>query len=473
MKISIKREQSDACISSAEREKFGMKFKNSFRFLSMAALVLMGAVMTGCSNEDNIDNPQQPDNQNNIVTLTTTVSLDGGASTRALAADGKKTFAVGDKIAVVYMNTSSEKVKAESNALKSTDITNSGKSAQFTVTLTNPDKSGDVSYYYPATTRVSSESWDLNEIYQYQDGTLETLGSKADLCSGSGSWNNGNLPTVTLNNEVAILAITLKDNTGSSDITSTITNLTIVTKTESNYGQYHDYKVKRKAAAGPIYVAIFPRQDYDVIVSATDGTKNYIKTLSTTKTYKAGNGYNVSWKMAENQLAKVTAGDKGKVIGADGKIYNDASAAGAASTTAVAKIVCVYSGGETGDAIYNHGLALALADEYEGKKNWSDANTACTTTKNSNTPVTGGTWVLADDGQWGNMINGAGSYTALRDGFASVGGTNMSASFYWTSTVGTENNAWVYDFTDDATYGGTSVETSKNNEFYVRACLAF
>ena len=108
----------------------------------------------------------------------------------------------------------------------------------------------------------------------------------------------------------------------------------------------------------------------------------------------------------------------------------------------------------------------------KGKKNWSDANTACTTTKNSNTPVTGGTWVLADEGQWDNMINGAGSYTALRDGFTSVGGTNMSAYFYWTSTVG-KNNAWVYDFTDEAPYGGTSVETSKDNVFKARACLAF
>ena len=79
MKISIKREQNDACIGSAEREKFGTKFKKTYRFLSLAALALVGAVMTGCSSENNIiDEPQQPTNnqpanKDNIVTLTTTV----------------------------------------------------------------------------------------------------------------------------------------------------------------------------------------------------------------------------------------------------------------------------------------------------------------------------------------------------------------------------------------------------------------
>ena len=54
------------------------------RFLSMAALLVVGVMTTGCSNDDNIDNPQQPANNDNVVTLTATVSLDGGAETRAI-----------------------------------------------------------------------------------------------------------------------------------------------------------------------------------------------------------------------------------------------------------------------------------------------------------------------------------------------------------------------------------------------------
>ena len=77
--------------------------KKTFRFLSMATLLVVGAIMTGCSNEDNIDNSQQPANKDNVVTLTATVSLDGGAATRAIdGTTGTKTFESGNQIAVIY-----------------------------------------------------------------------------------------------------------------------------------------------------------------------------------------------------------------------------------------------------------------------------------------------------------------------------------------------------------------------------------
>ena len=87
--------------------------KKTMKYLSMAALALVGAMMTGCSSDEDsmISNPQQPENKGNVVTVTTTVSLDGGeaaaqGTNRALTADGKKTFAAGDKIAIIYKNTS-------------------------------------------------------------------------------------------------------------------------------------------------------------------------------------------------------------------------------------------------------------------------------------------------------------------------------------------------------------------------------
>ena len=64
----------------------------TIKLLSMAALALVGAVMTGCSSDDDIlDNPQQPVNSNNIVTVKTNISLDSSddsddnSVTRALA----------------------------------------------------------------------------------------------------------------------------------------------------------------------------------------------------------------------------------------------------------------------------------------------------------------------------------------------------------------------------------------------------
>jgi len=67
----------------------------------MAALALVGLVMTGCSSEDDFADNQQPENKSNVVTLTTTVGFDEGASIRTLTADGVKTFAAGDYIAVI------------------------------------------------------------------------------------------------------------------------------------------------------------------------------------------------------------------------------------------------------------------------------------------------------------------------------------------------------------------------------------
>ena len=115
------------------------------RFLSLAALALVGAMMTGCSNDDNIIDEQQQ-SKDHIVTVTTTVNFDDaadGAATRALAIDYDaktltKTFAVGEQVVLVYDNTSEESVSAVSNALTIEDIATGGKSAKLTFTLVNP-----------------------------------------------------------------------------------------------------------------------------------------------------------------------------------------------------------------------------------------------------------------------------------------------------------------------------------------------
>ena len=101
------------------------KAMKTIKFLSMAALALVGAVMTGCSSDD-IETPQQPENTSKVVTLTTTVGLDGGGSTtRALTPGGVKTFAEGDVMAAIYYKGGTLQ-KAESKPLASTDITEEG-----------------------------------------------------------------------------------------------------------------------------------------------------------------------------------------------------------------------------------------------------------------------------------------------------------------------------------------------------------
>lgn len=265
--------------------------KTMKQYLSMAALALVGAMMTGCSNDDDaiVNNPQQPENKNNVVTLTTTVGFDDAASTRALTATGVKTFAAGDQIAVIYTKNGGTVTKAVSEALPAGSY---GANATFTVTLDNPDKTQNVTYIYPAA-MAGSTGVDYTKLNSQSSGTLTDLGSKYDLATNSGAWNAGALPSLTLNNQLAILAITLKNST---DITSNITGMTISDGTNT-------YNVSRSAVAGPIYVAIQPTSGATIEVTATDGTDDYVKTL-TSKTYAANNGYNVTWNMTK--LPKVT-----------------------------------------------------------------------------------------------------------------------------------------------------------------------
>jgi len=163
----------------------------------------------------------------------------------------------------------------------------------------------------------------------------------------------------------------------------------------------------------------------------------------------------VKAKKKVKPAAEATAKDKGKLICADGHIH--AYGADAECTAdRVAKIVYV---GTTGHATYNHGLALALTDE--GQMNWTYANPACYN-KNTSTPVTGATWLLASKDQWDNMIYAAGGYTALRDG------SNLGWGGYWS---GTEDgwNAWFYHFGEHNWY----VDSKYRDYIWVRACLAF
>ena len=263
--------------------------KQTMKYLSIAALVAVGAIMMGCNKLDIVTEQTQQEEEpviSNTVTLTTTVSLD--AATKALTADGEKTFAADETMALVYKNTSGTTVKAVSAALTAGDIASGSKSATFTFELTDPDRSENVTYIYPAAMANSDGSVNYDALAS-QDGTLATLSISLDLATYSAAWDGTALPAATLANQLAILALTLKDAAGSNDITSTITGATLSDGTNS-------YAVTRSAAAGPIYVAIRPTSSASIEVTATDGTTDYTKSL-TGKTYAAGNGYSVSWRM--------------------------------------------------------------------------------------------------------------------------------------------------------------------------------
>ena len=497
-------------------------------FLSMAALALVGAMTVSCSSDDNIiDQPQQQEvTKNNVVTLTTTVGLGGDDATRALTSTGVKTFAVGETMALRYKNKKGDWVKAVSNALEPGDIAAGSKSATFTFTLDNPDKTQNVDYIYPAA--IVNQSGNRNEaaLFGSQDGTLNTIASTFDYSRKISAWDGENLPSLTLENQLAILAITLKNADGSSDITSSITGLTLSDGTKT-------YNVNRSAAAGPIYVAIFPTADATITVTATDGTKNYTKTL-TGKTYTASNGYPVSWRMAEAGPTAYTLAEStvGMIVASDGKAYAAADKDNLPTgVTAVA--IVAYKGSATGEASpYTHGLAIAMKDAAAGGKvkwsssdndesldNYTDYSPAVTTAQSglSNSQTSGfdnesnypafyaalhntitvsdgisaaapasGTsgWFLPSLYQWNKIVQGLSGKTAdlshggnananytassLNPNIEAAGGTGLQSGAYWPSTEYSNPSAW-YFYTGNGSVG----YRNKTGESYVRAVFAF
>lgn len=283
----------------------------NMKSLSIAALVMVG--MLACVKET----PQEttPEEAPGVkVTLSTTVSL--AEDTKALTPTGVKTFAEGEQIAVVY-NNGSTTVKAVSEPLAPADITNEGRSAQFTVTLTDPDRSQNVTYIYPAA--MAKDNGEPNwEALASQNGTLATLASQLDYAKYTGAWTVGALPTGTLDNQLAILALTLKSSDGASVITDEIGRLTIFTGA-------HSYVVTRTPAEGPIYIAIHPTDNADIQLVAQSATRFYTKSL-TDKTYAASNGYNASFRMAalpEGALpGKFTVADGKEVYFAKGNLQH-------------------------------------------------------------------------------------------------------------------------------------------------------
>ena len=161
-------------------------------------------------------------------------------------------------------------------------------------------------------------------------------------------------------------------------------------------------------------------------------------------------------KTAPTPALNLTSPAVGQVIGDDGKNYDYYWLPG--GVTALAKI-CYVSG--------DHGLALALTDE--GLMQWE----AAVTTAAAHTPVfSNGTWRLPSKDEWDNMITAAGGYTDLRDGFSSVGGSNLRSDYYnsyWSSTEALSSGAWDYGFVG----GNWGWDRKDNGDIMVRACLAF
>lgn len=179
-------------------------------------------------------------------------------------------------------------------------------------------------------------------------------------------------------------------------------------------------------------------------------------------------------KVLARTLAQATAEDLGKIVGADGIIYDTKDAAETAGTTAVAMIA--YVGSETGHATYTHGLAIALGNE--GKRiPWVTAKTTC----EGKDAVPGAAWLLPSRNQWKAMFGAfggnEGSYTGLDKAVVDAGGVVLSnENSYWSSDSTDDpldERAYEVDldrWSDAVTY---DTDARYDAEIITRACLVF
>lgn len=201
---------------------------------------------------------------------------------------------------------------------------------------------------------------------------------------------------------------------------------------------------------------------------------------SDSKSLVAGKIYNVTRNTASARaLAAATTADVGKIAGADGYIYDTQAAATAAGTTPVAMIAYV---GNESDC--THGLAIALADEYNETVSYSAAEASC----NHKTAPTGCRWRLPYVSDWQWMFIGCGStdrfnedlissfamdYSGLKSKLGTAGGTALNTiAAYW-SVMGYYANCWRVRFGYPTTDTAEFVLTNETKRNFIRACLAF
>ena len=430
------------------------------KYLSIAALVVMGAILAGCTKET----PAAEEDK--IVTLTVSVGFSEDESTKALDIDyGNKTvvktFAEGEKIAVIYK--SGEKtLKAVSSPLPAGDH---GKSATFEVALSSPNENSPIRIIYPAAMAQNVQTIaEYNEDKQTikfsnlsaQDGTLNNLASNLDLCVFDGALSGYAMPTTaSLTNRLAILAYTLYDGKGTPDkaddapITSSVTKMIISDGT-------NNYEITPSAGASPIYVAIRPTSAANIVITADGDANHYVKSL-TGKTYAAGQFYNTTNRMTKLATFKLNDSGTKKVVFAPGNLQ--ATWDGSSWSWAFAANQWDYIGNAAGNTSINGNGTISGTGTVDlfgwvgASSNWRDAAQYGI----SNSPATNSINTYGDNNMdnlksdWGNTI-GSGWRTL-------TGGPEGE----WKYIFDTRESDSTVNGTTDARYSLATINTDVNS----------
>ena len=259
--------------------------EKTFRYLSMAALAMVaGFLTTACSNDD--DNMEPSQAPHHVVTSKFTVNMaDTDDATRALNADWTKNFVVGEKIVFRYQTRTGTAKDVVSTPLTAADIQNGGKSANFTVTMTNPKENGDFRIYYPANVYLSHPA--LYNLLDTQDGTFSSLASDLEYADCYNQLSGYQIPSSTvLGNMISILKVKIKDSATGNDITSSVTKLVV-----SNFA--YTYTITPTSSLSTIYVAV-RGMSVAWTFTAYVGTDVYKKTTANNTYFAYGKVYPIN-----------------------------------------------------------------------------------------------------------------------------------------------------------------------------------
>lgn len=443
-----------------------MKTRNFF----LAVLPMMAAafVMTACSSDDSTTEAPQPTGGK---TFPYTVTVSSGDATRATVDSDNKTlrFAAGDKLYVwgdgasSYGYNVSGVLNIQTGAGETSATFSGTLSAEIVYGGSYPDVIDD--NFELNATLVSAQQTLGTEFSVTSEGRVDLLYSndycpdvatavqKYSLLESSGT-SKYSVQAFTLEQKTAFLnfVITFEDGTASNS------TLQVVVK-QKNGVTLGDANVTTETEGGKV-VAKFV---CPVLASLADLNGATVKMgdkpalpIANSSISLIGKVYNINrTQKAIRTLSSATSSDIGKVVGADGNIYDTAAEANAAST-ALAMIAYV-SG--------TQGLAISLVDVGSSTTRFDEASTACT----SHTAVTGYAWKLPSKEDWEHTLTTADLDTKL----TTAGGTALG-TYYWTSTLPEDMSSTTNAYRLVLSGGMATFEsTAKDGGNNVRAVLAF
>ena len=454
-----------------------METKNIFKSLAMAMLMPAMLLTTACSNDDftaNNDNNVTTAKQGYTLPVTVNVTREGDATMRATYNESthKLGFSSGDKLFVLGSH-------ASAGDFAGTLTWTSGTT--FTGTITTPNEyTGTADALLAAATSAHAQllpnGYGSYEYFTYTansgyDATVSSNLAKAFATTKAlaveqfsdeyaGMYSSG----FALSPLNAILNFTISGLTASTKVTATI---------KEGENVLVSGEVTTDGSGNATFaVGVANGKDLNNLSLTVGG--NAITLVSSSKPLEAGHVYNISRSAlaASKALSEVTSSEKGWRIGSDGTVYEPT---GALPTGVTAVAAIAYVGSETGDATYNHGLAIALTDE--GSMNQSTALSTCSD-KNTSVTISNASWMLPSKDQWDTMCRANGGYsskwTGLNTIITSAQGTGLLTDLYWTSysyTVGYVDYGDCFDIRDNGDRFFPAKDQSSTH--YVRAVLAF